>query len=828
MSCLSLLPFPLAIACLWSGVSLLHAQLRVDKYVAPFNVQERTQGQTDDPPDTVSIAVAGATPFTLMNPGIIYPLGQPAGWLRASVANATVTLSLRGAFLPVRGTYYAYVDIRVGVAAARVLVKLTVTPSDNQFQFQDVNGNDLNFNGLSLRSTDPPRTIRIRYVPQLGEANIPAEFVVGSRPSWLQVSPSSGKLDSALEALLTVSVAQDAQPSSITYQDALAIFARNNSNKSGSLLVSAQVNGVVPGTELTSGTMRDLTLVEGNRLYNGEFGYFVNVPAGTEKLSVLTSIRDVQIYASYGFDVYQSGGQVVADVSSSPVNEGVLLELAAPAGETLRIGPYYIGLYKILNGESSGFISATLKEKSACGYTLSPTSTVVTGAAASGSFQLRTDSTCSWQASATTSWITLDPSTTSGYGDRTILFNCLANPGDTRTGQIIAGGQTFTVTQNPKTTNPPLITRFTATPGSVSWGSASVLEWAVSNAGDVKLDGEPVASSGTRAVNPAQNATYSLMASNADGVTSASATVNVANRPAGGRGILRLSPNPLLMQSHSGGTVNVSWLAPPAVQAVEIRVGAPDGARLTTGQTSGAVTATDWMQDGTAFYLVDVTNGKPANAANTLDTVTLRIAAPGERFFGSTSAFTPVNAASGVAELTWNAPGYSKLQIRVGDPAASPMTGELPSSGSTLTGDWAIPGIPFFLQDASSGDSSGSSRTVASVIIPKSVTPNPTPVPPDPGGNQSAFWAEPNPIVALSGNGKTILRWKVTTTDRVQIRVGSSDGTPMTGVQGAESSAETGDWVTDGMRFFLQDASSGNSAGAARTILDLTVRVVRQ
>jgi hypothetical protein len=807
----------------------LHAQLRVDKYVAPFNVQERSQGQTDDPPDTVSIAVAGATPFTLINPGIIYPLGQPAGWLRASVANATVNLSLRGAFLPVRGTYYAYVDIRVGVAAARVLVKLTVTPSDNQFQFLDANGNDLNFNGLSLRSTDPPRTIRIRYVPQLGEANIPAEFVVGSRPSWLQVSPSSGKLDSALEAPLTVSVAPDAQPSSTTYQDALAIFARNNPNKSGSLLVSAQVNGLVPGTELTSGSMRDLTLVEGNRLYNGEFGYFVNVPTGTEKLSILTSLRDVQLYASYGFDVYQSGGQVVADAGSTPVNEGVLLEMAAPSGQTLTPGPYYIGLYKILNGESSGFISATLKQKSACSYTLSPTSTVVTAAAFSGSFQLRTDSTCSWQASTSSSWITLDPSTTSGYGDRAILFNCLANPGDTRTGQIIAGGQTFTITQNPKTTNPPLITRFTSTPGSVPWGSASVLEWAVSNAGEVKLDGESVSSSGARAVNPAQNATYTLTATNTDGATSATATVSISGRPAGGRGILRVSPNPVLMQSHSGGTVDVSWLAPPAVQAVEIRVGSPDGARLTTGQTSGSVTATDWMQDGTVFYLVDVTNGKPANAANTLDTVTLRIAAPGERFFGSTSAFTPVNAASGVAELTWNAPGYSKVQIRVGDPSGSPMTGELTSSGSTLTGDWAGPGIPFFLQDASSGDSSGSGRTIASVIIPKSVTPNPTPVPPDPGGNnQSSFWAEPNPIVAPSGSGKTVLRWKVTTSDRVQVRVGSPDGTPMTGVQGAESSAETGDWVTDGTRFFLQDARSGDSAGAARTILDLTVRVVRQ
>lgn len=829
MSSRSLLPLSLALSVLCSSASLLHAQLRVDKTVAAFVAQELPQGQTDDPPDTVTVAVVGATPLTLIFPGVIYPLGQPAGWLRTSVANGTVTLSLRGAFLPKRGTYYAYVDIRVGVAAARVLVKLAVTPSDNQFQFFDANGTDIGFAGLALRSSDPPRTIRIRYVPAFGEANIPAGFVVGNLPPWLQVLPSSGTLDAALEAQLTLSVASNAAPGSTAYQDALAVYATNYSNKSGSLLVSAQVNGPVQGTELSSGVLQDLTLVEGNRLYNGESGYFINIAAGAEKLSILTSIRDVQLYASYGTDIYQSGGQIVADASSSPVNEGVLAEITAPAGQTLPPGPYYIGLYKFLDGESSGFISATVKQKPACSFSLTPTSATVPGSAVNSSFQIHTDSSCYWQASTSTPWITLDPATTSGYGDRTILFSCPVNSGSARTGQIIAGGQTFTLTQDPKASSPPVITKFSTTPASVAWGAAAQLEWAVTGASEVKLDDQSVASSGSQAVYPSQTATYSLTATNADGTASATTTVGVSARPAGGQGILRVSSNPLLMPAHSGGTVTLSWLAPPAVQDVEIRVGAPDGALLATGQTSGSVTAADWLRDGTVFFLEDVTNGKPAAAANTLDVVTLRIAAPGDIFFGATTAFTPENTSSGAVELTWNAPGYSKVQIRVDGPDGPAMSGELPATGSTLTGNWASPGMAFFLQDASSGDSSGAGRTLAFVTVPKSITPNPAPVEPDPGGNtEPSFWAEPNPIRSVTGNGKTTLHWKISSTDRVQVRVGTPDGTPMTGIQGAEGSAETGDWVTDGMRFFLQDAGSGDSSGAARTIADLTIRVQRK
>jgi hypothetical protein len=45
----------------------------------------------------------------------------------------------------------------------------------------------------------------------------------------------------------------------------------------------------------------------------------------------------------------------------------------------------------------------------------------------------------------------------------------------------------------------------------------------------------------------------------------------------------------------------------------------------------------------------------------------------------------------------------------------------------------------------------------------------------------------------------------------------------MTGFEGPNGSATTGNWVTSGMVFYLQDASGGNSAGAFRTLA--TVRI---
>jgi hypothetical protein len=80
------------------------------------------------------------------------------------------------------------------------------------------------------------------------------------------------------------------------------------------------------------------------------------------------------------------------------------------------------------------------------------------------------------------------------------------------------------------------------------------------------------------------------------------------------------------------------------------------------------------------------------------------------------------------------------------------------------------------------------------------------------------------PFSAAPGNnGTAVLTWSGANATAVQIRVLSPNGPAMTGFEPASGSAITGDWVTNGMLFYLQDASTGNSAGPGKTLATLTI-----
>jgi len=78
-------------------------------------------------------------------------------------------------------------------------------------------------------------------------------------------------------------------------------------------------------------------------------------------------------------------------------------------------------------------------------------------------------------------------------------------------------------------------------------------------------------------------------------------------------------------------------------------------------------------------------------------------------------------------------------------------------------------------------------------------------------GQAQTFTASPNPIYTNGGGtvGTTTLSWNVTAPNGVVIHVGSTTGLVFA-EGGASGSAETGDWVTDGMIFYLTDGKTGN------------------
>lgn len=106
------------------------------------------------------------------------------------------------------------------------------------------------------------------------------------------------------------------------------------------------------------------------------------------------------------------------------------------------------------------------------------------------------------------------------------------------------------------------------------------------------------------------------------------------------------------------------------------------------------------------------------------------------------------------------------------------------------------------------------------VTIPVSQTPG-SPVSQK---NTGTLSADPNPVPAgPSGLGETTLSW-TSTSNAVELHVNSPNG-PLFAAGGSSGSSTTGPWVTNGMTFFLQDASQGNTTDPANTLASLTLHL---
>lgn len=95
--------------------------------------------------------------------------------------------------------------------------------------------------------------------------------------------------------------------------------------------------------------------------------------------------------------------------------------------------------------------------------------------------------------------------------------------------------------------------------------------------------------------------------------------------PASAPPSLSASPHPIPAAGGAvSGMTTISWLA-PGVEAVEVRIGSPDGVQFVGGGSRGSAQTGLWVGDGMTFYLQDISGGKPLNAENTLATVVVRL-----------------------------------------------------------------------------------------------------------------------------------------------------------------------------------------------------------
>jgi hypothetical protein len=94
-------------------------------------------------------------------------------------------------------------------------------------------------------------------------------------------------------------------------------------------------------------------------------------------------------------------------------------------------------------------------------------------------------------------------------------------------------------------------------------------------------------------------------------------------------GKLTASPNPIKVCDKTGsGITTLTWTA-TGTNAIEVRVGKPDGELFAKAVPDGSWKTGKWVGDGMTFYLQDVSGGKPLTPENTIATAVVSVTAVG-------------------------------------------------------------------------------------------------------------------------------------------------------------------------------------------------------
>lgn len=269
------------------------------------------------------------------------------------------------------------------------------------------------------------------------------------------------------------------------------------------------------------------------------------------------------------------------------------------------------------------------------------------------------------------------------------------------------------------------------------------------------------------------------------------------------------SPNPVsasfLQNNQQVGSTTLSWNAPYSTN-VRIRINDPSGTILGTGGTSGSMTASAVVTEGTVFYLEDASGG--ALDGSVLGTVVVNFLSA-VQFTATPNPITAISVVDGVetgsTTLQWSAPGQSSIAIVLSATSTTVVTGGASGSITLNVHD----GDVYLLENTS--------VTPPVVIGTQTIHLQ----------HQVQFAATPNPADVLFSEGtiqlsQTILSWNVMGVSTVSITIGAPNGQLFANA-GPSGTATTGVWVSNGMTFYLQDTTGGKPLTAANTLATVTV-----
>jgi hypothetical protein len=295
------------------------------------------------------------------------------------------------------------------------------------------------------------------------------------------------------------------------------------------------------------------------------------------------------------------------------------------------------------------------------------------------------------------------------------------------------------------------------------------------------------------------------------------ATGYVANfwkRP--GYGSITANPNPMQVSDGSGAGATTLFWSSGQTNEVEVHLGAPRGELVArSGSGSFSQLTNKSIHEGTKFYLQDVSHRQPLTPTFTLDAVTLHVTtAPTASITADPNPFLADSEGVGQTTLAWTSYGTSAVEIHVNGPNGPKFAGGDPGTFSMSTGHWVRDGMTFYLQNVSNGLPLTAANTLARVTM-AGLTPSP------PTGSISA---RPNPFTPDSqGRGQTTLTWTSAGITRVEVHASAPNGNRLAGSGPGTFSAATGQWVRDGMTFYLQNVSNGLPLTSANTLARVTM-----
>jgi hypothetical protein len=181
--------------------------------------------------------------------------------------------------------------------------------------------------------------------------------------------------------------------------------------------------------------------------------------------------------------------------------------------------------------------------------------------------------------------------------------------------------------------------------------------------------------------------------------------------------------------------------------------------------------------------------------------------APQGSITANPNPFVPDAYGLGEANIIWTTYGtaYGGVEVHLGAPDGPLFAKSDPGTWSQPTQHWLRNGLTFYLQNVSNGLPLTSANTLDTVTV---TTTSATPT--------GSISANPNPFTPDPfGHGQTTVTWTSAGTTRVEIHAGSPDGGMFAASGRGTFSATTGQWVRDGMTFYLQNVSNGRPLTSA-------------